>query len=363
VGQIAPARAPRRARRPLSGRRRRRDRAARRRRQLNGDLWPQGLNAYVVLVLSARASADRPVTGRGLRGSLRRPGSRLQSGAAAAILLAGAVLVLFGSSSGGPTGPVAQAATVTSRAPGYRMHVTIAMTSSAAPAPMTATIDAVVDGRDHASSMSMDLSGRQLARPRAVRLRPGSHADDHHWIDGVRKASSHDDHGISTPTSPSPSSRTQCPEPQERSRRACCRWMQRLLQAGSIPIDVWIDAHHLVRRLVMALNISFPGGRSLHESATADFTNYGPQPLPAIPAANQVHDLSQSIRLLCVTAKGARQHAPRESRIALPAACPRRVAGLRTDELARSRAGGPPDCWSSRAVGRGAQLRWGIGRQ
>jgi hypothetical protein len=291
--------------------------------------------------------------------SLRRPLSRLQSGAVAAILLVGAVLVVFGSSSGGPTGPVAQAATLTSTAPGYRMHVTIAMTSSAAPAPMTATIDAVVDGRDHASSMSMDLSGISsqglspfssgparmqmiiigstvfVKLPATMTTAFPNTAQPWIKLDLNRVASLP---GMSTvindPTASDPANvlrllrqvsgnvtnlgpalvggintthfhadltlaelANSMPGASGAFTARVLPMMQRLLQAGSIPIDVWIDAHHLVRRLVMALNIGFPGGRSLQESATADFTNYGPQPLPVIPAANQVQDLSQSIPL------------------------------------------------------------------
>jgi hypothetical protein len=63
-----------------------------------------------------------------------------------------------------------------------------------------------------------------------------------------------------------------------------------IMQGQGVPIDVWIDAHNLVRRVVMSLALGAPSGPSLHETATADFSDYGPQPRPTPPPADQVTD-------------------------------------------------------------------------
>ena len=53
--------------------------------------------------------------------------------------------------------PVAQAATLSSSTPGYRVHMWMQTTSSALDAPITATGNGVVDLRDHAIAMSLAM--------------------------------------------------------------------------------------------------------------------------------------------------------------------------------------------------------------
>ena len=54
--------------------------------------------------------------------------------------------------------PIAQAATLSSNVAGYRMHMSMEMTSSALSSPITATGRGVVDLRDHATSMSLAMN-------------------------------------------------------------------------------------------------------------------------------------------------------------------------------------------------------------
>lgn len=69
--------------------------------------------------------------------------------------------------------------------------------------------------------------------------------------------------------------------------------LKRALPTGAIPVDVWIDADHLVRRVTTTLDLSLPtGGANLQETVTVDIGDYGPQQPPAIPAADEVFDLS-----------------------------------------------------------------------
>lgn len=66
---------------------------------------------------------------------------------------------------------------------------------------------------------------------------------------------------------------------------------------SQIPMDVWIDAHHLVRRIAMAVTASAGTGAGLQENMTADLTDYGPQPTPSAPPADQVQDLSNLVHV------------------------------------------------------------------
>ena len=65
-----------------------------------------------------------------------------------------------------------------------------------------------------------------------------------------------------------------------------------LAGAGTLPIDVWIDAAHLVRRMQMTFDATLSSGQSLHFGMTADISDYGPQPRPALPPAADVQDIS-----------------------------------------------------------------------
>ena len=67
--------------------------------------------------------------------------------------------------------------------------------------------------------------------------------------------------------------------------------VERTTGIHDFPVDVWIDGRHLVRRAAMTLTLTLPGGQSMQESMTMDFTHYGPQPRPTPPPSDQVQDL------------------------------------------------------------------------
>jgi hypothetical protein len=67
--------------------------------------------------------------------------------------------------------------------------------------------------------------------------------------------------------------------------------LQQALPGGQIPIDVWIDARSLIRRVRMTLDLNLPSGQSMQELLTTDIDHYGPQAAPATPPADQVMDL------------------------------------------------------------------------
>jgi hypothetical protein len=68
--------------------------------------------------------------------------------------------------------------------------------------------------------------------------------------------------------------------------------LQQALPTDGLPVDVWIDAHHLVRRVVMALDLSVPTGPSLQETVTVDLDHYGPQRRPVAPSPDDVLQLN-----------------------------------------------------------------------
>jgi hypothetical protein len=56
---------------------------------------------------------------------------------------------------------------------------------------------------------------------------------------------------------------------------------------STLPIDVWIDSSHLVRRLSLSLPIK-QDGVTVNASLTLDFLSYGAQPVVAPPPASEV---------------------------------------------------------------------------
>jgi hypothetical protein len=269
----------------------------------------------------------------------------------AVAVVAGLAFLLFGSGGSAVGSPIAQAATLSSSTPGYRMHMTVQVTSSALSSAITATGSGVVDLRDQASSMSltMDLGND----PQVVQALGGSSlrmdmvtegsaiyvklpaaltaslpTSGKQWIEvDLAKLSSVP--GLSSlagnPTASDPRQILQSLRsvsdsvvdegPQRIGRVATTHYhaqlslshladalpaaergaatealgaLQQALPTGGLPIDVWIDAHHLVRRVVMALDVNAPSGPSLDETVTVDLDHYGPQRRPAAPASSDV---------------------------------------------------------------------------
>jgi hypothetical protein len=83
------------------------------------------------------------------------------------------------------------------------------------------------------------------------------------------------------------------PPAQRTAENQALSTLERALPAGQFPADVWIDEHHLVRRVLMSLTLALPNGPSVQETVTVELGHYGPQRLPAAPPADQVQDLSR----------------------------------------------------------------------
>lgn len=266
---------------------------------------------------------------------------------AAGVALVAAVVVAFvalGSSSNPAVDPIAQAATVSANAPGYRMELSYMITSPQLGAPITASGSAVVDPPDHAASMSLTMQVPQGSLPVGTStMQMGMVLDGQHvyvklpqalaslipslgdkpWVE-VNAAKASGLPGLSslgdTSSSTDPGEMLQelrahadsvtDEGPQQVDGVQTTHYLaefdlgqllpnlpsaersllQKLIQSQNITMDVWIDSHHLVRRMVMFLALSVGTEASIQESVTANFSDYGPQPRPTPPPADQVTD-------------------------------------------------------------------------
>ena len=280
---------------------------------------------------------------------------KLIAAAAVVAALAGLAFFLFGSTGSRLTGPIANAATVSSRTAGYRMRMAVDVTSSALGTPLTATGRGVVDLRDQATSMSMVMnlgddpqviqqlgsstisiativhggvvyvklpaaltssltsSSRPWMKVDLAKLSslPGlssvasnpTGGDPGHILqslrsaaDGVVNEGQQRVNGFETTHYQAQLSLARLadglPPAQRTAERRALSSLEQALPAGQFPADVWIDKHHLVRRVLMSLTLALPNGPSVQETVTVDLGHYGPQRIPAAPPADQVQDLT-----------------------------------------------------------------------
>ena len=282
--------------------------------------------------------------------------TKLLAGAVALIVAVVVAFVLLGSTDSQVTDPVAQAATLSSSTAGYRLSLRMTLTSTALSEPaVTISGNAVIDVRDRAASMSFTIASPQLAGqlgsggtrigmildggdmymrfPPALSSRLPSLAGKQ-WIKfdlgklkGVPGVSSLE----SNPTMTDPSQLLQylraasagvsnlgkqrvdgvetthyratvkldslASLEHATAERSLIEQLQQRTGLSEFPMDVWIDSHRLVRRILMSLPIRLGNGPTIEESAVADITGYGPQRRPTPPPADQVADLSSLIHI------------------------------------------------------------------
>jgi hypothetical protein len=265
------------------------------------------------------------------------------------VALVAVALVLLGSTSNPAVDPIAQAATVSSSAPGYKMHLSVVLTSSQLSAPISVSARAVVDPPDHAASMNLAIAAPQLAQadpalgggnlqmgmvlfgqdmymrfpPAMANALPALGGKP--WVE-LKVANAAHVSGLSllgdNPAMSDPQAVLQ--ELQSVANGVIDEGhqqvdgvltthyaatvsldrlygklnsldsavLQQIIPGEAVPIDVWIDANHLVRRVAMTLTMDVPNGPSMQETATADITDYGPQPRPTPPPADEVTNAS-----------------------------------------------------------------------
>ncbi len=84
------------------------------------------------------------------------------------------------------------------------------------------------------------------------------------------------------------------PPAQRKAVGVSIKTLEAALGRRTMPFDVWIDSHHLVRREKLAFAECVSG---VHDSLnmTMNLYDYGPQPKPAIPPASEVYDLTPQV--------------------------------------------------------------------
>ena len=81
------------------------------------------------------------------------------------------------------------------------------------------------------------------------------------------------------------------PASDRSSARTGVATLESILGSHTLPMDVWIDAHRLVRRMSFTLS-ECVADHHLRTTMTMNLVDFGPQPIPRTPAASQTYDLT-----------------------------------------------------------------------
>jgi hypothetical protein len=263
-----------------------------------------------------------------------------------ALLFAAAVLPGCGASS--TVDPVAQAASATTQAGGARMALVVRLAGAGAPAGLTVTASGFFNTSSRDGSMSMDVSGLPASAARS--LAAGTHVDmvfkgtafymrsplltsrlpgGKHWLKvdlskltgrlglsaqqltsgqsnpaqllqylkasgGVTRVGSDTIRGVPATHYRGSIDLRKLPAALGQNTKVD----QLIAEIGSsaLPVDVWIDAHHLVRRMQMTFGVKPSGATSpLNVAMTIDVFGFGPTPAVSAPAASDVYDVPANL--------------------------------------------------------------------
>jgi hypothetical protein len=269
----------------------------------------------------------------------------LLASVALAAVFVGVAFAAFGGTSSRVVDPVAEAATVSSTAPGYQMRFSIEVASPGTSTPITATGEGTFDLRDQSGSMSvmtqalgseslnlqeilngstvylklpagaaseLPTSGKQWLAVNLAKLKgiPGLSslvgnpvssdpsqileylravsdsivADGHQQVDGVETTHYRADLSLDRIADALPSA-------DQPAAQQALSTLEQSVQLQVLPVDVWVDAHHLVRRVEMTIAIGAPDEQT-DEELTIDVVHYGPEPPPVLPPADEVASLN-----------------------------------------------------------------------
>lgn len=81
------------------------------------------------------------------------------------------------------------------------------------------------------------------------------------------------------------------PPAQRAQVRQAINSLEQLAHVQAIPVDVWIDHQNLVRQMAMSFSETV-SGQTVSIAMTIDIPEYGPQPVPALPPASQVTNVT-----------------------------------------------------------------------
>lgn len=79
------------------------------------------------------------------------------------------------------------------------------------------------------------------------------------------------------------------PAAQRKAARQGIAALESVTHLHALPVDVWVDGHHLVRRMQMTFTSSAQG-QNINTAITIEIPEYGPQPSPTLPPSDQVGD-------------------------------------------------------------------------
>ncbi len=74
------------------------------------------------------------------------------------------------------------------------------------------------------------------------------------------------------------------PASERQAAGSAIATLERETHVATLPIDVWIDAQHRVRQIVVAMSGICPHAGNASATVTMDLFDYGPQPAPAVPS-------------------------------------------------------------------------------
>jgi hypothetical protein len=285
---------------------------------------------------------------------------RLGAALATAALIAGPAVALSGCGAANVVDPVAQAATSSNAAPGYRLRLTAQISSPALPTPLAMTGTGAFDARDHIGSAAVtmnlgnspqvvkalgtstlhiqELIDKQiiyvklppalaakvpgakpwlkinLAAALAARGMPGlgslqngpMSSDPSQMLQYLRATSGHltkvgsdTVDGFATTHYKATIQLDRVAKLAPAAQRAAVRQsiaaLEKQTNVHQLPVDVWIDGGHLVRRIRLSYAMNVATGQTMNMLMTVDIPQYGPQPLPTFPPASQTTDLSSQL--------------------------------------------------------------------
>ncbi len=303
--------------------------------------------------------------------------TRIAATALAAVGLGGVVIGAAGcGSSSSSIDPVAQAATVSNAAAGYKLAMNMTMAMSQLPKPIRVTGTGSFTPAKRQGSMTLNFDASSI--PSFGQALGGSNLAFEELIDGttfymkfpaslaskipggktwmkfdlVKLGKSGGIPGISSllnnPTSGNPAQLLQylrassggvtkvgtaqidgvstteykgtvqldkypslLPSSQQTQAKQAIDQLESLTKIKSIPVTVWVDDQHLVRQMAMSFTETLPNsGQSVSLQMQMRISDYGPQPTPAYPSADQVLDASALLSGLSAAGSGSGSTTP-----------------------------------------------------
>jgi len=269
---------------------------------------------------------------------------RKRSWAAGATAAAAAVATALGGCGGASAiDPVAQAAQTTQRLPGVHLTLTTKVSGGGVPQPVTISGSGFASSRTHEGQLDFDFSKLAGGTPGTAEFRfkglvlyfrfpalanrlPNGKtwlsideqkaskslglnlsqlsgvgtSDPNQYLNYLRavaarvKVGSETVRGVATThyraTIDLSRVAAQLPGDQRAAAQAAIANLERATGTHTVPMEVWIDAGHRIRRLRLLQSARSPSGGTIAVDATVDYISYGPTPAVVAPPANQVFD-------------------------------------------------------------------------